>query len=93
MIVVNESITFNVIVEGLRDHSYTYQWYKTSSDSLPSASTGQYTPNLIIKSVTPSDGGLYYCEVTNQWGNSIASNSELLKVLCKFTVYTISIAS
>lgn len=86
MAVINEPITFNVIVEGLRSHFYTYQWYKTGSDSLPRTSTGQDTPNFIIKSVSPSDGGLYYCEVTNQWGNSIVSNSEMLKVLCKFTM-------
>ena len=85
MAVINESITFNVIVEGLRNHSFTYQWYKRGSDSLPSTSTGQHTPNFTIKPVTQSDDGLYYSKVMNQWGKSVISNSVMLKVLCKFT--------
>ena len=82
MVVINESVTFNVSVEGLENHNFTYQWHKIG-DSLPKTSIGQDTQNFIIPLVTPSDSGSYYCNVTNQWGKSNASNSEITKVQCK----------
>ena len=51
--------------------------------------SGQDTPNLVITSVTLFDGGMYYCNVMNQWGTTCRSNAGLVKVLgkCILLVY------
>ena len=64
---------------------FTYQWKKVGSDSLPDTASGEYSPKLTITSVTPTDSGLYYCIVMNQWGNIVQSDSATVNVLCELT--------
>ena len=74
---------------------FTYQWMKVGTDSLPDTASGRNSANLTIKSIVPTDGGLYYCIVMNQWGNMVLSDNATVNVLCElmciqlvFTSYT-----
>ena len=62
---------------------FTYQWEKVGSDSLPGTASGANSAELTITSITPTDGGLYYCIVMNQWGNRLQSDSATVNVLCE----------
>ena len=69
---------------------FTYQWKKVRSDSLPDTANGENSANLTITSITPSDSGLYYCIVMNQWGNIVQSDNVTVNVLCEL-MCTVSI--
>ena len=69
---------------------FTYQWKRVGSDSLPDTASGENSANLTISSITPTDSGLYYCIVINQWGNMVQSDSATVNVLCKL-MCTVSI--
>ena len=71
---------------------FTYQWKKVGSDSLPDTAGGVNSANFTITSITPSDGGMYYCIVMNQWGNMVQSDNAAVNVLCELTC-TVSICS
>ena len=73
----------SVTANGPGSDQFNYQWKKMDSSSLPSTSRGVNSPNLIIPSVNPSDSGLYYCVVTNQWGNMMESKKATVNVQCK----------
>ena len=62
---------------------FTYQWKKVGSDSLPNTASGENSTQLTITLVTPSDSGLYYCIVMNQWGNVEESDNATVNVLCE----------
>ena len=63
--------------------SFTYEWKKVGSDSLPDTASGGNSTELTITSITSSDSGLYYCIVMNQWGTMVKSNNATVNVLCK----------
>ena len=68
---------------------FTYQWKKVGSDSLPDTASGENSANLTITSVTPTDSGVYYCIVMNQWGNRMQSDNVTVNVLCELiAIYT-----
>ena len=68
---------------------FTYQWKKMGSDSLPDTASGENSANLTITSVTPTDSGVYYCIVMNQWGNRMQSDNVTVNVLCELiAIYT-----
>ena len=69
---------------------FTYQWKKVGSDSLPDTASGGNTAQLTITSISPSDSGMYYCIVMNQWGNMVQSDNATVNVLCKL-MCTVSI--
>ena len=69
---------------------FTYQWKKVGSDLLPDTASGGNSAQLTISSITPTDSGVYYCIVMNQWGNRMQSDSVTVNVLCEL-MCTISI--
>ena len=73
----------SVAASGPGSDRFKYQWKKMDSNSLPSSVRGENSPNLIIPSVNSSDSGLYYCVVTNQWGNMMESKKATVNVQCK----------
>ena len=62
---------------------FTYQWKKVGSDSLPDTASGRNSTQLTITSISPSDSGMYYCIVMNQWGNMVQSDNATVNVLCE----------
>ena len=79
-----EAITFTVAATGPADSHFTYQWIKEKGVLMSNVTDVQYTPILTIKAVKPSDSGLYYCTVKNQWNISKNSNKAFLKVIGKY---------
>ena len=79
----------NAIAEGPGSEHFKYHWEKMNDSFLSNTVSGQGTPNLVITSVTLFDGGMYYCNVMNQWGTTCRSNIGLVKVLgkCILLVY------
>ena len=63
---------------------FTYQWKKMGSDSLPDTASGGNSTQLTITSISPSDSGMYYCIVMNQWGNMVQSDNATVNVLCEY---------
>ena len=72
-----------LIVEGPGSDNFTYEWKKVGVDELPDSVRGN-TQNLTIRSVMPSDSGLYYCVVMNQWGRVVKSRNATVNVLCEY---------
>ena len=81
--VIGGTANFTAIASGVNTdiNTFTYQWKKRSSNSLPDKVLGVNGTILMIPNVTESDNGLYYCVVTNEWGRSVESND------VNFTVY------
>ena len=73
----------SIDARGTGKRSFTYEWKKVGSDSLPDTASGGNSTELTITSVTSSDKGLYYCIVMNQWGNMVKSNNATVNVLCE----------
>ena len=70
-----------------------YQWRKRDSNGLINTAPGANGAVLIIPSVAGSDGGQYYCIVTNEWGGSVESDNVSLAVFGMFIIdsYTYSV--
>jgi len=75
-----ETAQFTATASGIRTTNFTFEWKKRGSSRLPNKATGVYGPVLTIPSLVESDEGLYYCVVTNQWNNSVASDDIALAV-------------
>ena len=84
---VNSSVMLNAIAEGPGNEHYKYHWGKINNDLLPNTVSGQDTANLVITPASTFDKGLYYCNVTTQWGTTCTSNSGSLQVLSKCVHY------
>ena len=69
---------------------FTYQWKKVGSDSLSDTASGENSANFTIILITPTDGGMYYCIVMNQWGKRVQSDNATVNVLCEL-MCTVSI--
>jgi len=76
-----------ITAQGPGHNNFTYQWKKMSSSSLPSRASGIDTTQLVIRSVTTSDKGSYYCIVTNQWNGMMESMRAAVKILGKCFPY------
>ena len=76
-------IDLSIIARGPGRTMFTYQWKKLGSDSLPDTAKGGNSTHFTITSITPSDGGMYYCIVMNQWGYRVQSDSATVNVLCE----------
>ena len=82
-VAINGLASLRVVASGPASSHFTYKWMKFGSSSLPSSASGGNTPHLHFTSVTPSDSGIYYCIVANQWGRKVSSNYGKVDVLCK----------
>ena len=73
---------FTAMANGISttENSFKYQWRKRDSDSLPSKVLGVNERKLTIPNVNASDGGQYYCNVTNEWGSSVESDDVTLTI-------------
>ena len=80
------TIVLSIDARGIGRNSFTYEWKKVGSDSLPDTASGGNSTELTITSVTSSDSGSYYCIVMNQWGNMVKSNNATVNVLCELVV-------
>ena len=83
-------VDLSINATGVGKDMFTYQWKKVGSDSLPDTASGGYSTQLIITSISPSDSGMYYCIVMNQWGNMVQSDNAIVNVLCEL-MCTVSI--
>ena len=70
---------FTVTAHGVNMRNFVYQWRKKDS-SLPNKVSGVNGAVLTIPNLVPSDEGVYYCTVTNEWGRSERSNDVTLSV-------------
>ena len=77
------TVVLSIDARGRGSDSFTYEWKKVGSDSLPDTASGEDSTELTITSVTSSDSGLYYCIVMNQWRNAVKSNNATVNVLCE----------
>ena len=57
-----------------------YQWSKRGINALPEKVLGTNTSVLIIPNLNKSDGGQYYCVVTNMWNRNKSSDDVILIV-------------
>ena len=65
---------------GVNKKNFVYQWRKRGSSILPNKVSGVNEAMLTIPNLVKSDEGVYYCNVTNQWGNSVRSDDVSLRV-------------
>ena len=76
----NGNATFTAMASGINKKNFVYQWKKRGDNSLPNKVSGINEDMLIIPNAVESDGGQYYCTVTNQWQRSVESNDVTLTV-------------
>jgi len=79
---INGLTNLSIIASGPGSDHFRYKWIKLGSSSLPSSVSGGNTSYLHFTSTTPSDSGLYYCIVENQWGRKVSSNYGKVDALC-----------
>ena len=72
--------TFTATASGVNIDNFIYQWKKRGIDSLPDKVLGVDGTTLVIPKLIKSDGGQYYCIVTNEWGRSVESNDVILTI-------------
>ena len=70
---------FTATASGVNMRIFLYQWRK-KHDRLPNKVSGVNRAVLIIPNLVESDEGMYYCTVTNEWGNSVNSGDVTLSV-------------
>ena len=73
----------SVTARGTGRKSFTYEWKKVGSDSLPDTASGGNSTELTITSVTSSDSGFYYCIVMNKQRNTVRSDNATVNVFCE----------
>ena len=71
---------FTARASGVNMRNFEYQWRKRDSSSLPNKVSGVNGAVLTIPNLVPSDEGVYYCTVTNEWGRSKRSIDVTLSV-------------
>ena len=80
-------VDLSINARGPGRNVFTYQWKKVGSDSLPDTASGGNSTQLTITSISPSDRGMYYCIVMNQWGNMVQSDNAVVNVLRELMCY------
>ena len=68
------------------ENNFMYQWMKRDSDSVSDKVSGVNGSVLSIPNVLESDGGSYYCIVTNEWGRMAMSNDVILSIFGMFSI-------
>ena len=71
---------FIATASGVNMNNFIYQWRRKGSDSLPNKASGVNEATLTIPNLIVSDGGRYYCMVTNEWGGNEKSDDVILTV-------------
>ena len=79
MIVKTGTARLTATASGINMGNFMYQWRKRGS-SLPNKVSGVNGAVLIIPNLVESDGGVYYCTVTNEWTNHERSDDITLTV-------------
>jgi len=74
------AVQFTATASGVNMRNFVYQWNKRNG-SLPSMVSRVNGTVLTIPNLVPSDKGVYYCTVTNEWGNSVRSDDVTLSVI------------
>jgi len=72
---------FTATSSGINMRNFVYQWRKIGSSSFPNKVSGVNGAVLTIPDLVESDEGVYYCTVTNEWGNSFISNDVTLSII------------
>ena len=93
VIAENKTAQLTAMANGISTgvNNFKYQWRKRDSDSFPDKVSGVNTSVLTIPNVVESDGGQYYCIVTNEWDRSGESNSATLTVFGTYITIKFSI--
>ena len=81
VIVERGTAQFTATASGINMGNFVYQWRKRGSSSLPIKVSGFNGAVLTIPNLVPSDEGVYYCSVTNEWGNSVRSDDVTLTII------------
>ena len=81
----DNKVDLSINTRGPGRKMFTYQWKKVGSDLLPNTASGENSAKLTITSINPSDSGMYYCVVMNQWGSVVQSDNATVNVLCELT--------
>ena len=76
-------VVLSINARGPGSKMFTYQWKRVGNVSLPSTASGKNSKQLTITSIAPTDGGMYYCIVMNQWENMLQSDNATVNVLCE----------
>ena len=78
----DETVNINITASGITNEtSLMYRWRKRGRGrSLPNKASGVNGTVLTIPNLVESDEGVYYCTVTNEWGNSERSDDVTLRV-------------
>ena len=87
---IGGTVILSINATGVGKNMFTYQWKKVGSDSLPDTASGGNSTQLTITSISPSDSGMYYCIVMNQWGNMMQSDNATVNVLCELVALIIT---
>ena len=74
------TVQFTATASGVNMKRFEYQWRKRGN-SLPRKVSGVNGAVLTIPNLVESDEGVYYCTVTNQWGNSVRSDDVNLSII------------
>ena len=75
------TVTFIAASTGITDKKQLiYLWKKNGRNRLPNKVSGRRSAMLTIPNLMKSDEGQYYCNVTNEWGNSVKSEYITLTV-------------
>ena len=72
---------FTATANGINKRNFVYQWKKNGNGNLPNKVSGVNETELMIPNSLKSDGGQYYCTVTNEWGRSMNSVDITLTVV------------
>ena len=82
MVTKGDAAEFTATASDRDTTKFTYQWKKWGKGHLLYGSTKKLT----ISNITKSDGGQYYCIVTNEWGSSVKSSKVFLIFEGKYVV-------
>jgi len=86
------TVNFTAIASGVNMTNFVYQWRKRNGSSLPNKVSGLNGAVLTIPDLeVVSDKGVYYCTVTNEWGNRKRSNDVTLNVIGMYNIIIVII--
>ena len=79
--------TFTATASGImtRSGEYEYEWWKLRNNQ--QSVIIKRKKRLQIQNVKIKDDGMYYCNVSNEWGNQIMSESVHLLVIGKAQIH------
>ena len=84
------NVIFTATASGINKENFVYQWKKKGNKNLPNKVSGVNAAELMIPNSLKSDEGLYYCNVTNEWGRSVKSNDVTLTVIGKWLKFVVA---